>query len=221
MSRLHVGVGMRKAEKTEGAEALERFRMAKGRALCHPAVGTRGKGQSQRPSLAEELPENKVLRWERCQPQAAGSVRQEVGTGWKLAAADSSPGTCGEVEHSEAEPGCQQASVATCQPYLIPTPSLPVPSFPVLTHMSPMEGLFQARRAKEVRVLKSHSFLYQEPPSSCQVPYQAEVQQLLSPACRNQTDTDGHMPDGLRAIGQICGQSRGGRELLAVALLGV
>lgn len=68
-------------------------------------VGTRGRGQSQRPSLAEELPENKVLRWEWCQPRAAGSVRQEVGTGWKLAAADSSPGTCGEVGHLEVEPG--------------------------------------------------------------------------------------------------------------------
>lgn len=75
-----------------------------------------------------------------CQPRAAGLVRQEVGTGLKLAAADSSPGTCGEVEHSEAEPDCQQGSVATCQPSVLRTPSLPVPSFPVLTDMSPHGG---------------------------------------------------------------------------------
>lgn len=74
--------------------------MAKGKSpAIQPAVGTRGRGQSQRSSLAEELPENKVLRWERRQPRAAGSVRQEVGTSWRLAVADSSLGTCGEVEH--------------------------------------------------------------------------------------------------------------------------
>lgn len=43
-------------------------------------------------------------------------------------------------------------------------------------------------------VSKSRSFLYQEPRSSCQVPPQAAVEQLLSPACGTQTDTDEHMP---------------------------
>lgn len=128
MTRLHVGLEMWRAEKTDGRGDLGEVPSDQGEEPCRTVSRNRnqgrgGGGQSQSPDLAEDLPENKVLKWGRCQPIAAGSARQGVGTGWKLAAADSSPGTRGEVEQSEAQPSCQQRNTGPCQLCLIPTPS--------------------------------------------------------------------------------------------------
>jgi hypothetical protein len=47
-----------------GKVGLREVLNGQGEEPCHPA----NRGQSQGPNLAEVLPENKVLRWERCQP---------------------------------------------------------------------------------------------------------------------------------------------------------
>jgi hypothetical protein len=58
------GWGCGKQRRRMGKVGLREVLNGQGEEPCHPA----NRGQSQGPNLAEVLPENKVLRWERCQP---------------------------------------------------------------------------------------------------------------------------------------------------------
>lgn len=109
------------------------------------------------------------------------------------------------MEHSEAEPSCQQCSIVTCQPYLIPTPSPACAFIPrVNGRVTSQRGYFRQGKPRKffqelgtgILVSKNHSFLYLMSGSVLGSQGRANV----SPTWSTQVSTgDGHLPGGLRA----------------------